>query len=198
MNKLNKLDMADIPNIMNFMQKMNGTVTGIMNEIISDGSAERSFIQELKKHVEELELLLMQEKPYIEGEYNPDYEDTRICECGHTYAHHFDSYENMKPVGCKYCPCFKFVELKKSNTNWAELSDDAKSVLEWCENVVTDNHDIMEIQIGKYFDRKSVRFGTIHIPITKELYHEIRMWCVSHNDIEILTDSSDYCKFKLK
>lgn len=30
--------------------------------------------------------------------------------CGHPYHRHFDSYENMAPVGCKYCNCstFKF------------------------------------------------------------------------------------------
>lgn len=32
------------------------------------------------------------------------------CKCGHTYYRHFDSYENMEPVGCKYCPCYRFKE----------------------------------------------------------------------------------------
>jgi|GEM_PF-4223707 len=59
----------------------------------------------------------MSENPYIEKvitntirKYNPNYGDNRICECGHTYDRHFDSYENMSPVGCKYCPCGTFVE----------------------------------------------------------------------------------------
>lgn len=56
-------------------------------------------------------------KPYIETtitkivrKYNPDYGDDRICTCGHSYYRHFDSYEDMEPVGCKYCGCYEFVE----------------------------------------------------------------------------------------
>ena len=49
--------------------------------------------------------------------YNPDYGDNRICVCGHEYHRHFDSYPNMmgevmEPVGCKYCPCYRFTEDK--------------------------------------------------------------------------------------
>lgn len=56
-------------------------------------------------------------KPYLETrvkvegvmkEYNPHYGDGKICQCGHTYYRHFDSYENMLPVGCKYCGCMEF------------------------------------------------------------------------------------------
>jgi hypothetical protein len=59
----------------------------------------------------------MEEKPYIEKTetvitylYNPKYGDDRICECGHPYHRHFDSYENMETVGCKYCECHFFKE----------------------------------------------------------------------------------------
>lgn len=41
-------------------------------------------------------------------QYNSSYGDKKICNCGHTYYRHFDSYENMKPVGCKYCGCYEF------------------------------------------------------------------------------------------
>ena len=57
------------------------------------------------------------EKPYLETKrvvidrkYNPNYGDDRICQCGHTYYRHFDSYEDMEPVGCKYCQCYDFVQ----------------------------------------------------------------------------------------
>jgi hypothetical protein len=43
-------------------------------------------------------------------EYNPNYGDNRICLCGHPYYRHFDSYEDMADVGCKYCDCDDFVE----------------------------------------------------------------------------------------
>ena len=48
--------------------------------------------------------------PYIDGAYNPDYGDDRICKCSHKYYRHFDSYDDMSPVGYKYCSCTEFVE----------------------------------------------------------------------------------------
>ena len=42
--------------------------------------------------------------------YDKNFGDNRICKCGHTYYRHFDSYDNMAPVGCKYCGCREFVE----------------------------------------------------------------------------------------
>lgn len=40
--------------------------------------------------------------------YDPEFGDDKLCVCGHVYYRHFDSYENMNPVGCKYCPCGVF------------------------------------------------------------------------------------------
>lgn len=40
--------------------------------------------------------------------YDPDFGDDKLCVCEHEYHRHFDSYENMSPVGCKYCQCEKF------------------------------------------------------------------------------------------
>ena len=57
------------------------------------------------------------EKPYIETirvvtdyNYNPNYGDDRVCECGHAYYRHFDTYYHMSNVGCKYCGCGEFKE----------------------------------------------------------------------------------------
>lgn len=56
-------------------------------------------------------------EPYIKtvtvdvlSEYNPEYGDNRECKCGHVYYRHFDSYEEMEAIGCKYCRCYEFVE----------------------------------------------------------------------------------------
>lgn len=35
--------------------------------------------------------------------YDPKFGDDRLCLCGHSYYRHFDTYEEMMPVGCKYC-----------------------------------------------------------------------------------------------
>jgi hypothetical protein len=47
--------------------------------------------------------------------YDPEFGDDRICECDHSYYRHFDSYDNMRPVGCKYCQCYKFKEQSNEN-----------------------------------------------------------------------------------
>lgn len=43
--------------------------------------------------------------------YNPNFGDDRKCTCGHPYYRHFDTYEEMAPVGCKYCECSSGFEL---------------------------------------------------------------------------------------
>ena len=67
------------------------------------------------------------EKPYIKKTrtvvevdylYNPKYGDNRACECGHPYYRHFDTYENMDAVGCKYCGCGEFIEEKEGEIEW--------------------------------------------------------------------------------
>lgn len=37
--------------------------------------------------------------------YDKAFGDDRLCHCGHAYYRHFDTYEGMRPVGCKYCGC---------------------------------------------------------------------------------------------
>lgn len=45
--------------------------------------------------------------------YNPQYGDYRVCQCTHVYVKHFDTYEEMAVVGCKYCDCETFTERKE-------------------------------------------------------------------------------------
>lgn len=42
--------------------------------------------------------------------YNPEYGDDRVCVCGHSYYRHFDTYDGMSAIGCKYCECDTFAE----------------------------------------------------------------------------------------
>ena len=60
------------------------------------------------------------EQPYLtivtvtvetEKKYNPEFGDDKVCKCGHSYERHFDSYDQMNAVGCKYCACFDFEEI---------------------------------------------------------------------------------------
>jgi hypothetical protein len=57
------------------------------------------------------------ERPYkevvtieTEKKYNPNFGDDKKCKCGHSYYRHFDSYEQMEAIGCKYCGCYNFEE----------------------------------------------------------------------------------------
>jgi len=50
------------------------------------------------------------ERVEIDRKYNQNYGDDMVCICGHTYYRHFDSYEDMEAVGCKYCGCYEFKE----------------------------------------------------------------------------------------
>ena len=59
---------------------------------------------------------LYRKKVTVVKEYNPNYEDARICRCGHPYHRHFDGYDNMEACGCKYCQCFIFEE-KRNESN---------------------------------------------------------------------------------
>lgn len=71
---------------------------------------------------EEKEEEIKEEKPYMietitiqKKKYNPNYGDDRMCICGHTYYRHFDPWEDMETVGCKYCGCQEFIEVKRED-----------------------------------------------------------------------------------
>ena len=42
--------------------------------------------------------------------WDPDMDENAECECGDPYYRHFDTYDDMSPVGCKYCECWTFKE----------------------------------------------------------------------------------------
>ncbi len=51
--------------------------------------------------------------------YDSNFGDNKLCECGHEYYRHFDTYDNMAPVGCKYChidQCSGFKEKQNAQT----------------------------------------------------------------------------------
>ena len=45
--------------------------------------------------------------------FDPEHDSEARCareRCGHTYYRHFDTHDDMAPVGCKYCHCTQFIE----------------------------------------------------------------------------------------
>ena len=84
---------------------------------VNDLKYDYSSIHVPCKVVKETPIHRDENRPYLETrlevvgvlkEYNPNYGDDKICECGHSYYRHFDSYDGMSPVGCKYCRCEVF------------------------------------------------------------------------------------------
>jgi hypothetical protein len=46
----------------------------------------------------------------VQRGYSPHVGDDKLCVCGHPYYRHFDTYDDMADVGCKYCECDTFSE----------------------------------------------------------------------------------------
>jgi hypothetical protein len=79
-----------------------------MKEIIAKHEAKQLTIHNVVNCVERpyLEIVTVE----TEKKYNPNFGDDKKCKCGHSYYRHFDSYEQMEAIGCKYCGCYDFEE----------------------------------------------------------------------------------------
>ena len=110
MDKEYKLDDQAIAPFMDYLKSVTEAIGYVSYDISKKGINTGYITKDLKKHLERLESSLSEEKPYLNGKYNPNYGDDRVCKCGHVYDRHFDPYEEMEPVGCKYCGCSKFEE----------------------------------------------------------------------------------------
>ena len=82
------------------------------------------------------------EPPYLEEiivtvvrKWNPKHDQNTLCCCGHPYERHFDSYEGMDPIGCKYCECQSFTQ---DRNEWNKLTDS-----DWIPNHFYKNGDIV-------------------------------------------------------
>ena len=71
--------------------------------------------------------------------YNKDYKGVQTCVCGHDYYRHFDTYENMSTVGCKYCPCFIF-EAAEDDREIEELIKDDSWLLPKLEQAILEDN----------------------------------------------------------
>ena len=62
---------------------------------------------------------------------------------------------------------------------WRNLSDEAKSVIEWVENPYTYKREIISIEVGGYFNP----IKEVNIQITEELFKEILSWVESDKEL---------------
>jgi len=59
---------------------------------------------------------------------------------------------------------------------WSDLSEDAKSVLEWVEHVWTGKAQTLTIVRGQTWVQSLNYVGDVRVPITDQLFNEIKSW----------------------
>ena len=87
---------------------------------------------------------------------------------------------------------------------WNDLSNDAKSIIEWVENPFTNKRETIEIKIGEVFHRKCPMYcgdnggqSDVNILVTKELYQEVLRFVTEDDEIQY-EQLIDGLLFKLK
>ena len=87
---------------------------------------------------------------------------------------------------------------------WNDLSNDAKSIIEWVENPFTNKRETIEIKIGEVFHRKCPMYcgnngkqPDVNIFITKELYQEVLRFVIEDDEIQC-EQFMDSLLFRLK
>ena len=73
---------------------------------------------------------------------------------------------------------------------WKELSNEAKSVIEWVENPFSNKKENIEIQEGVNFQRKTHGYKC-NIPMTMQLFSEIITYVVSDNNLETVSHDAN-------
>lgn len=75
---------------------------------------------------------------------------------------------------------------------WTELSNEAKSIIEWIEDPFTNKRATIDIKIGEIFQRKcpiycgdfSGKEQNVNILITKEIYQEILQFVTEDKELQ--------------
>ena len=75
---------------------------------------------------------------------------------------------------------------------WKDLSNEAKSVIEWVENPYANRREIIKIEIGGYFNP----IREVNIQITEDLFNEILSWVQYDKEMTYELDG-DNLTFKL-
>lgn len=83
---------------------------------------------------------------------------------------------------------------------WKNLSNEAKSVIEWVENPYTNRRETIKIEVGGCFNP----IREVNIQITEVLFNEILSWVqydkeitYEHNGNKLIFQLSDSSKVKL-
>lgn len=88
---------------------------------------------------------------------------------------------------------------------WKNLSEEAKSIIEWVVSPITNWKQTIEIKIGETFHRDCPRFcgevygksSSVDILVTKKLYQEVLKYVSKQEDMKY-EQSHDKLIFRLK
>lgn len=95
--------------------------------------------------------------------------------------------------------CIEIQYEKKEKIRWNNLSDEAKSIIEWIENPFTGEKEIVEIKIGKVFQRKcpkcmnNSKQPDVNILITEELYQEVLEFVIYSGELPQTIKVCGFC-----
>ena len=86
---------------------------------------------------------------------------------------------------------------------WNELSNEAKSVIEWVENPLTNKKEEIEIQVGVNFQRNVLAYSfeksdKVDIPITMKLFSEIIKFVSNDNNLETVSYDEEVNRYVFK
>lgn len=88
---------------------------------------------------------------------------------------------------------------------WKNLSEDAKSIIEWVVSPITNWKQTIEIKIGETFHRDCPRFcgevygksSSVDVLVTKKLYQEVLKYISKQEDMQY-EELPDKLIFRLK
>lgn len=82
--------------------------------------------------------------------------------------------------------------------NWTELSDNAKSVIEWVENPYTRKRETVAVKVGEKFTKNLYGKQIVSIPITKVLFDEIHSFVSMDSNIQSVINLEGELMFAIK
>lgn len=88
--------------------------------------------------------------------------------------------------------------LKKENSDWIALSQDAKNVIEWVENPFTHERQTLCIKVGSNFHMDGHGTGDVDIKITKPLFAEIYNFVCITEELDCIMGIDGDLLFSLK
>lgn len=142
----------------------------IMEETRLNITVGREFLLEL------VELAKLSNLVCAIPQYSAWFGDDKICECGHVYYRHFDTYEDMSPIGCKYCPCRVFKEQKEMKPYHVSFYYAATGEAEMSYSS-TVNARSEDEAIERFHDEKMT--DTCHDKLWRELPDSDKAWIMS-------------------